>query len=260
MALFVSQFVAAPAGAVECLVAHGQADPADGSFVLVHGIQGTAAAWAEIAPRLDSGRAVFMPNLRGRGRSPSPGDISAYTLGHFADDLAAVIAAAPAPVTLVGWSMGVLVTLTYIARFGGTELDGLVLASGTAHPGSKAVWFHAETPGGVAQEADARAARLGLTAYATSTAVAGAWASVRAADLRPVLAQIKLPTLLVHGELDDQCPLDHGRVIAASIPNASLEVWQGAGHNLMVEDPARFARSVLRLHAAPRSDKLNATQ
>ncbi|ADH89687.1 alpha/beta hydrolase fold protein [Ancylobacter novellus DSM 506] len=260
MASFVSQFVAAPAGAVECFVAHGQADPANGSFVLVHGIQGTAAAWAGIAPRLDSGRAVLMPNLRGRGRSPSPDDTAAYTLGHFADDLAAVIASAPGPVTLVGWSMGVLVTLTYIARFGSAKLDGLLLASGTAHPGNEAVWFHAETTEGVAQEARARAARLGLTAYATSTAVAGAWASVRAADLRPVLTQIELPTRVLHCELDDQCPLDHGRLIAASIPNASLEVWPGAGHNLMAEDPARFAQSVLRLYAAARSDRLKTTQ
>ncbi|WP_371348849.1 alpha/beta fold hydrolase [Ancylobacter sp. IITR112] len=260
MAPFVAQFVAAPAGAVECLVAQSGADPANGSFVLVHGIQGTAAAWAEIAPRLDAGRAVLMPNLRGRGRSPSPGDIAAYSLDHFADDLAAVIAAAPAPVTLVGWSMGVLVALTYLARFGARGLDGLVLASGTAHPGREAVWFHAETPEGVAQEAAARAARLGLTASATPTAVAGAWASVRAADLRPGLARITLPTLLLHGERDDQCPLAHGRVIAAGIAQASLEIWPGAGHNLMVEDPARFALSVLRLHAAARSDRLNATQ
>jgi pimeloyl-ACP methyl ester carboxylesterase len=260
MASFASRLIAAPAGAVECLVANDKADAARGSFVLVHGIQGTAAAWANIAPRLGTDRIILMPNLRGRGRSPSPDDISAYTLAHYADDLAAVIAAAPGPVTLVGWSMGVLVTLTYLARIGFAKLDGLVLASGTAHPGGEAVWFHADTPEGVAREAGERATRLGLTAYATPTAVAGAWASVRAADLRPVLGRIDLPTLVLHGEADDQCPLSHGEIIAAGIPRAELEMWPGGGHNLMAEDPARFAHSVLRLYAAARSDRLNATQ
>ena len=171
-----------------------------------------------------------------------------------------MIAAAAGPVTLVGWSMGVLASLTCVMRFGATKLDGLVLASGNAHPGSEAVWFHAETPEGVAQEAGERAVKLGLTAYATPTAVAGAWASVRAADVRPVLGRINLPTLVLHGDLDDQCPLAHGQVIAAGIPDASFEVWTGARHNLMAEDPVRFAQSVLRLYASARSDRLSATQ
>lgn len=253
-------FIDTEDGAIECLRANPGADPARGCFVLLHGIQGTAATWAEIAARLGSERAILMPNLRGRGRSHAPQDPGAYTLKHFAADLQAVIEAAPGPVTLVGWSMGVLVSLTCLAHYGQHKLDGLVLASGTARPAGEAVWFQADTPAGVAEEARARAERLALTAYAAPMAVAGAWASVRTADLQPVLGRIGVPTLVLHGERDDQCPLAHGRLIAAGIPEAPLEIWPGGGHNLMAEDSQRFTDAVLRLYAAARLDKVSGTQ
>ncbi|MGA0561002.1 alpha/beta fold hydrolase [Ancylobacter sp. VNQ12] len=258
MTAFTTEFVATPDGALECLCVNRQADPARGAFVLLHGIQGTASAWSEVAPRLGGERTVLMPNMRGRGRSPAPEDPGAYTLEHFAADLHAVIAAVPGPVTLVGWSMGVLVALTLLARHGAHGLDGLVLASGTARPAGEAVWFHAMSAADIAEEARDRATRLGLVACAAPVAVAGAWASVRMADLRPALAGIRLPTLVLHGEQDDQCPLAHGRLIAAAIPDAALEIWPDTGHNPMARDPQRFAQAVLRLYGATRPDIVSA--
>jgi pimeloyl-ACP methyl ester carboxylesterase len=245
-------------GVLEWIDANPGADPAGGSFILLHGIQGTAAAWSDVASRLadklGTRRAVIMPNLRGRGASLAPDLPAAYGLDDFSDDLRAVISMAPKPVTLVGWSMGVVVTLAYLARYGELGLDSLVLASGTAHAGDEAVWFHADTLAGLAAEAVERAERLALTSYASPAAVAGAWASVRVADLRPALPQISLPTLVLHGDLDDQCPLEHGRRIASGIPGASLEIWRGSGHNLMAGDPQRFADTILRFYAAARTD------
>lgn len=258
MAGVSAAFIATRAGAIECLRANAAADPARGSFVLLHGIQGTAAAWAEVAAHLGGERAIWMPNLRGRGGSPAPEEVNAYSLDHFAADLHAVIEAAPGPVTLVGWSMGVLVSLKCLDLYGADKLDALVLASGTARPGHDAVWFHAHTTDGVAEEARARAVRLALSAYATPTAVAGAWASARAADLREVLSRVVLPTLVMHGEQDDQCPLAHGRLIAAGLSDARLEIWPEAGHNLMAHDPERFAQSLLRHSVLSGSCRMNA--
>ncbi|MCG5238085.1 alpha/beta fold hydrolase [Xanthobacter oligotrophicus] len=258
MAGVSTAFIATRAGAIECLRANPEADPARGTFVLLHGIQGTAAAWAEVAAHLGGERAIWMPNLRGRGRSPVPDEPGAYTLDHFATDLHAVIEAAAGPVTLVGWSMGVLVSLTYLDLYGADKLDALVLASGTARPGHDAVWFHADTADAVAEEARERAVRLALTAYATPTAVARAWASVRATDLREALSRIALPTLVMHGEQDDQCPLAHGSLIAAGIPDAALEIWPAAGHNLMAHDPERFAQSLLRHSVLSSPGRMNA--
>lgn len=256
--------IATDDGVLEWIDANPGADPAGGSLVLLHGIQGTAATWGDVAGRLadklGTRRAVIVPNLRGRGASMAPALPHAYGLDNFSGDLRAVISMAPKPVTLVGWSMGVVVTLAYLARYGQLGLDSLVLASGTAHAGGEAVWFHAEALADLAVEARERAERLALTSYASPPAVAGAWASVRAADLRPTLPQISLPTLVLHGDLDDQCPLEHGRRIASAIPGASLEVWWGSGHNLMAGDPQRFADTVLRFYAAVQTDIFVATQ
>lgn len=260
MVSFATHFVGSPSGAIECLRANDGADPARGAFILLHGIQGTAATWSEVAAHLGAERVILMPNLRGRGRSLCPENGSDYTLDGFATDLRAVIEATPGPLTLVAWSMGVLVTLACLARGSSERLDGLVLASGTPRPGGEAVWFQSETVEDLADEARERAERLGLSAYATPTAVAGSWASVRAADLRAELGRLRLPTLVLHGDRDDQCPLSHGREIAAAIPGAALEIWRDGGHNLMAQDPVRFARSVLRLYAATQTDIVYSTQ
>jgi pimeloyl-ACP methyl ester carboxylesterase len=48
--------------------------------------------------------------------------------------------------------------------------------------------------------------------------------------IRPRLAEIEAPTLVIHGEMDPVFPLDHGRALAAELPNARLLVLPGSGH------------------------------
>jgi len=254
-----SRLLATEEGPIE-LVERFSGDAGRGSFVLLHGIQGTASAWEAVADHLGPGRAVLMPNLRGRGHSLSPASIDRYTLKHFARDLDAVIAAAPPPVTLVGWSMGVLVALTWLQTRDSSKLDGLVLTSGTPYPGTEAVWFHGADEAAISREAEERAERLHLAAAATTTAVAGAWLSVRAADLRGVLPKIALPTLVIHGGEDDQCPPDHAYQLAEGVPGARLEMWRGCGHNPMAFDASRFVASLRAAGVCAATNILSTTQ
>lgn len=239
-----------PSGPVEWFGQSAAAEPARGSLVLLHGIQSTAASWFGAAGHLDAARALIVPNLRGRGRSHRPATMAGYGLAGFADDLAAILAMAPKPITLAGWSMGVLVTLATFERHGLDGVSQIVLASGTARPGGEAVWFRASTPEELVTEAQARAARLRLSEAADPLAVAGAWLSVRDCNLESVLPRIGVPTLVLHGESDDECPVSHGRRLAALIPGARFEPWEGAGHHLMAHDPQRLARTLLRPCAA----------
>lgn len=239
--------VAISGGRIECLTA-GLPDSGRPGLVLLHGIQGTASVWKPLLPELSRDRLVIAPQMRGRAGSYSPGDPGAYTLAAFADDLGAVLDGMPGPAILVGWSMGCLIALEYLRSRGQLGLSGLVLVSGTPGPGAiggrDAVWFNGDTPRSLAQEAAERAARLQLSDTATDIAVAGSWLAAKAADYRTLLPDIRLPTLILHGEDDPECPSDHARLMARGIPGARLVLWPGCGHVPMAHDPEGFVREL----------------
>ncbi len=222
-------------------------------LLLVHGIQGTADAWAPLLPSL-LGRRCVLPNLPGRGLSPRWRETEAlprdayYHLEHYADLLQEMVRDAGerygAPLALAGWSMGVSVILSMLARHGGQGVERLVLISGTACASPGAVWFKGQTAQAVVDEARLRAERLGLKSVADGDAVAASWVSVRNADLREAAQAISCPTLVVHGELDDQCPLEHGRWLAEHVPGASWLPLPGVGHAALAQGTATLGSSL----------------
>ena len=64
------------------------------------------------------------------------------------------------------------------------------------------------------------------------------------ADLRAVLPRIDVPTLLLHGEADERCPLHIARDLHASIASSRLVVIPGVGHLGNVEAPDAFNEEV----------------
>ena len=56
---------------------------------------------------------------------------------------------------------------------------------------------------------------------------------------------IAAPTLVIHGAEDVIVPVENGRMLAARIPRARYVELGGRGHNLPLEDPGEFARTVL---------------
>jgi pimeloyl-ACP methyl ester carboxylesterase len=58
------------------------------------------------------------------------------------------------------------------------------------------------------------------------------------------LGEVRVPTLVIVGALDEAGTVANGRTIAASIPGARLVEFEDAAHMVHLEDPARF-RSVL---------------
>lgn len=68
--------------------------------------------------------------------------------------------------------------------------------------------------------------------------------SMAEADLRDVLPGIRVPTLLLYGELDERSPLHVAEDLRAHIPNAELVVIPGVGHLANAEAPEAFNRHV----------------
>jgi pimeloyl-ACP methyl ester carboxylesterase len=61
--------------------------------------------------------------------------------------------------------------------------------------------------------------------------------SLDAIDLRPRLAQVRQPTLIIHGTADAIQPVRESEWLAAHIPNSKLHLIQGAGHVPTVTRP-----------------------
>jgi len=100
----------------------------------------------------------------------------------------------------------------------------------------------AATPSQVAQEVASIWADNGGTAHPVGyRAMAHSMAE---ADLRDVLPRISVPTLLVHGELDQRAPLTVATGLHASIPMSKLVVLPYVGHMCNAEAPEEFNEQV----------------
>ncbi|NSX53699.1 alpha/beta hydrolase [Parasulfitobacter algicola] len=57
-------------------------------------------------------------------------------------------------------------------------------------------------------------------------------------DVRHLLPQVKVPTLILHARGDQRIALDHGRELAANIPNARLVTLESNNHIILGDEPA----------------------
>lgn len=63
-------------------------------------------------------------------------------------------------------------------------------------------------------------------------------------DLRPDLALLRVPTLVLAGRHDVLTPADMSEDIARRVPGAQLDIFELAGHFAHVEEPTRFYQAV----------------
>jgi DNA-binding winged helix-turn-helix (wHTH) protein/pimeloyl-ACP methyl ester carboxylesterase len=57
-------------------------------------------------------------------------------------------------------------------------------------------------------------------------------------DVRPLLSQVKTPTIVIHCDRDHAVPAEGGRILAAKIPGARYVSLPGANHLMLEEEPA----------------------
>jgi pimeloyl-ACP methyl ester carboxylesterase len=62
--------------------------------------------------------------------------------------------------------------------------------------------------------------------------------------LEPLLRDVTIPTLLIWGSRDRVVPPVCGEQYARALPDATLEIVEGAGHLIELEDPAGLARRI----------------
>ncbi len=237
-------------------------------LLLVHGLGYTRGGWGPAADRLAERFALVLPDNRGMGESDRPP--GPYTVEAMAADAAAVLRDAGIErAHVLGASLGGMVAQA-LALAAPELVNRLVLVCTT--PGGPEAYplpdrtqrLFAEVPGLPPATALRRMVENSLAdatvvndlelverlyAYRLvnppELAAWGAQAAAAAAfDVHARLGALSAPTLVLHGTADNVLDHRNADLIAAAIPGATLERFEGAGHLFMWEQPDRFARVV----------------
>ncbi|WP_101834665.1 alpha/beta fold hydrolase [Frankia canadensis] len=248
----------------------------DAPITLVHGIAGSAADWAAVAPDLAATRRVIAYDQRGHGASDrTPDGPAGYTFDLLLADLAAVLdAVGTEPVHLVGHSMGGVIALRYTLDHP-ERVRSLILVDTAAAPAT-ATGPVARRLVGALLDAGAAflSARHAATATATATAMNddppalahhGTNPAQHAAEgigqidpealatlgrelgtypsLVDRLGEIRVPTTVIVGEHDTGLR-DAAATMAHTIPGAHLAVIAGADHSPQATRPLAWLTAV----------------
>ncbi len=233
--------------------------------VMAHGWPLSSDSWeAQQLYLADNGFRAIAHDRRGHGRSTQVWD--GNDMDHYADDLAALIEALDLrDVILVGFSTGGGEVTRYIGRHGTERVAKLVLVSAVP----PFMLLTDDNPGGVPIEvfdgirAGSLADRSQLYrdladgpffgnnregAEISEGIRAAFWrqglqsghknaydsiAAFSATDMRADLAQVDVPTLVIHGDDDQVVPFTvGGQASAALVAGARLKVYPGAPHGI----------------------------
>jgi 3-oxoadipate enol-lactonase len=104
-------------------------------------------------------------------------------------------------------------------------------------------WF---TPAFLARSPDEVAGVAGMLGATSRDGYAGCGDAIARMDLRPLLASIRAPTLVVSGAEDPAAPPAQGAATALGISGARLTVIRGASHFAHYEAPGPVTDALLR--------------
>jgi non-heme chloroperoxidase len=224
----------------------------------------------------DQGLRCIAYDCRGCGRSSKPGD--GYDHDTFADDLASLIEALELDaVSIVAHSMGGNYVTRYLSRHradriarvalvgtttpfllktadnaGGVDkavFDGMVAALREDRPHfatvSAAPFFGGGGSNGPVSPEILQWA-VGLFMQASPQATIAMVPMMFETDFRPEMDGFTMPTLVIHGDLDTNAPIEvTGRATAEAIEGSELKVYEGAAHGLFFTEKDRLNADLL---------------
>ena len=114
----------------------------------------------------------------------------------------------------------------------------------------RAAWEVNVSPSFAANEqAYARFRRIGMRRAVATQVIMAQMRAIAKFDASARLPELRLPTLVVHGTLDEMLPVQNGYMIVGLIPGSRLEILEGIGHMFFWEQPEHSAE-LIRAHAA----------
>ncbi len=242
-------------------------------LLLINGYAATGADWdPTFLEELGRSHRVIHPDNRGVGGAELGED--ELTITAMAADMEALLDAEGIErLPVVGWSMGGFVAQA-LARRAPERVEALVLMAtdpggAAAVPGSAATWAklcdHSGTPREqatrlisllfpepLAAQIDAQFGEI-VAAAREALSPATLAAQERAMEAwhreEPAPGDDAPPTLVVHGTEDVVIPAANAGALTVRWPGARVELFEGAGHGVMAQEPQRVAAAIRR-HAA----------
>ena len=247
-----------------------EGDPKAPVLVLAHALGSDRSIWEHQVEALKASYRVVRVDLRGHGASPAP--VGPYSIEDIAMDVLRVAdVAGIRRFRYCGISLGGLAGL-WLAVHHPDRIAALVAANTASKIGTAEGWqarAAAVAAQGLAPLADAIPARWVSPAFAAenparlerlrrvfvSTDPRGYEASCHAlgqADLTPMLASIRAPTLVVGGRLDLSTPVSDAESLHSRIEGSALVVLEGATHLSNLDQADRFTAAVAQFLARSR--------
>ena len=240
----------------------GQGQP----LVMIHGWGMHSGVWQPLVKRLSAKYMLYLVDLPGMGNSRP---VEPYHLYHLADEVAEVI---PGVSDVLGWSLGGLVAQR-IALNQPDRIRRLVLVSATPKFVSTPDWQAGVDPANFSafaesvnhdykaailqfltlqcmQSSDRRATIKQLRASfdtrptPTQTTLQRALHILLESDLRAEIANIRKPTLLIHGDRDTLAPVQAAHWMMQQLPHGFLRVISGAAHAPFLSHSDQFVEAL----------------
>jgi non-heme chloroperoxidase len=211
--------------------------------------------------------------LRGFGKSDKP--YEAYNYDVHAADIKVVLKKLDVEdAVLVGFSMGGAIAIRYVSEYKSARVSKLVLAGAAAPIWTQREDFPYNLPKTAVDDlirqnfADrpkllsdfskifsATETSLnegignwlnGIGLSASSYATAQCLVALRDTDLRQDLANIAIPTLILHGKKDKICSFDLAGQMKAAISGSQLVAFAKSGHSLFLEETHKFNTELIK--------------
>lgn len=237
------------------------------TLLLIHGFPLNSNMWVPQLEDLANFVRVIAPDLRGFGHSD--GVKAPYSVQMLADDCADLLGYlnVATPFVVCGLSMGGYIALEFYRRYP-EHVAGLILTATRAAADSDEGKANRDKMLELVERRGATAVTepmlqkllapgnleddelmdylRDLMETASDEGVKGALVALRdRPDSTPMLGDIAVPVLIIHGEDDQIVPVAEAKAMAAAIPDVRLVVLPEVGHMPNLEAPDAFNDAVL---------------